>query len=152
MESIIVQSIDSQIDDNIEIVPANMLPSPKGQESDHEFYIKLLADSNAVARKIQIHSLNHNATCFKYYHQKGQGKNVYRFGILQELVQVLHSQADEFSVIHLSQNHGWVNPWNPAIASCIHSNHDISWIPTVTKCLSLIYYQTNYVTKDNISP
>jgi hypothetical protein len=29
---------------------------------------------------------------------------------------------------------------------------DISWIPTVSKCLSLIYYITNYATKDDVSP
>jgi hypothetical protein len=62
------------------------------------------------------------------------------------------STIDELGVIHLARNHGWVNPWNPAIASCIRSNQDISWIPTVAKALSLIYYVTNYATKDDVSP
>jgi hypothetical protein len=44
------------------------------------------------------------------------------------------------------------NPWNPAIASCIRSNQDISWIPTVVNALCLIYYITNYTTKDDVSP
>jgi hypothetical protein len=60
--------------------------------------------------------------------------------------------VDELDVIHLARNHGWVNPWNPAIASCIHSNQDISWIPTVVKAFCFIYYLTNYGTKDNVSP
>lgn len=34
----------------------------------------------------------------------------------------------------------------------IRSNQDISWIPTVAKALYLIYYITNYATKDDISP
>ena len=32
------------------------------------------------------------------------------------------------------------------------SNHDISWIPTVARPLSLIYYITNYAAKDDVSP
>jgi hypothetical protein len=28
--------------------------------------------------------------------------------------------VDEFGVVHLARNHGWINPWNPAIATCIH--------------------------------
>ena len=111
--------------------------------------MKLAADSNAVARKVQLHSSKHNATCFKY-HWRGQGKDTCRFGMPRELVP--HSHVDEFGVIHLARNNGWVTPWNPAIASCIRSNHDISWIPTVTKCLALLYYQTNYATKDDVSP
>jgi hypothetical protein len=65
---------------------------------------------------------------------------------------VSHSRVDEFGVIHLARHNGWVTPRNPAIASYTRSNHDISWIPTVTKCLSLIHYQTNYATKDDVSP
>ena len=60
--------------------------------------------------------------------------------------------VDEFGIVHQRRNDAWINPWNPAIASCIRSNHDISWIPTVSKSLSLIYYITNYSTKDDISP
>jgi hypothetical protein len=149
LESIIVESIDLGSDDSPPIGLEPMTPSAKGQESDHEFHERLVADSNAVAYKAQVHSSKHNATCFKY-HQKGQGKGTCRFGMPRNLVP--HSYADENGVIHLARNHAWVNPWNPAIASCIRSNHDISWIPTVAKCLSLIYYQTNYATKDDITP
>ena len=149
LESIIVQSIDSSINENTEIGPGCAPPSSKEQESDYEFYMRLAADSNAVASKAQVHSSKHNATCFKY-RQKGQGKDACRFGMPQELVP--NSYIDRFGVIHLLRNHAWINPWNCAIASCIRSNHDISWIPTVMKCLSLIYYLTNYVTKDDVSP
>jgi transcriptional regulator of met regulon len=62
------------------------------------------------------------------------------------------STINEHGIIHLARNHSWVNPWNPAITSYIRSNHDISWIPTVSKSLSLVYYITNYATKDDISP
>ena len=61
-------------------------------------------------------------------------------------------RVDQVGVIHLARNHAWINPWNPALASCLRSNHDISWIPTVAKSLSLIYYITNYAAKDDVSP
>lgn len=59
---------------------------------------------------------------------------------------------DDFGLIHLARNHPWTNPWNLTITSYVRSNHDISWIPTVSKTLSLIYYITNYATKDDVSP
>jgi hypothetical protein len=42
--------------------------------------------------------------------------------------------------------------YNPAIATSIRSNHDVSWIPTSTKALAYIYYLTNYATKTDVSP
>ncbi|KAF2189109.1 hypothetical protein K469DRAFT_522564, partial [Zopfia rhizophila CBS 207.26] len=147
LEAVIVQSINSDNDSCPESEPANTSPSSKDPGSDDEYHQRLTADSNAVARKTQIHSSNHTATCFKY-HQRGQRKDTCRFGMPRNLQS--HSKVDESGVIHLARNHGWVNPWNPAIASCIRSNHDISWIPTSTKCLALIYYLTNYATKDDV--
>ena len=146
LESIIVHSIDSYTNDNAEVGPADLPPSSKGQESDDDFYMRLATDSNAVAQKTQMHSSKHNATCFKY-RSKG---NTCRFGMPRELVP--QSYIDELGVIHLARNNSWVNPWNRAIATCLRSNHDISWIPTVTKSLALIYYLTNYATKDDVSP
>src|SRR5438045_337225 len=147
LESIILQSID--IDSSPDIGPTDIPPSSTSQESDYEFHIKLSADSNSVACKNQVHSKNHNTTYFKYS-QTEPGKHSCRFNMPWDLRS--HSEVDELGVIHLARNHAWVNPWNPAIASCIRSNHDISWIPTVTKCLCLIYYLTNYATKDDVSP
>ena len=98
LESIILQSIDSSINENTEIGLGCAPPSSKDQESDYEFYIRLAADSNAVASKAQVHSSKHNTTCFKY-HQKGQGKDACRFGMPQELVP--NSYIDRFGVIHL---------------------------------------------------
>jgi hypothetical protein len=149
LESIIVQSINADIDSSTELGPTSTPPSSKGLDSDYEFHQKLAVDSNTVASKSQIHSSNHTATCFKY-RQRGPGKDACRFGMPRDLRP--HSEVDDLGVIHLSRNHGWVNPWNPAITSCIRSNHDISWIPTVTKCLCLVYYLTNYATKDDVSP
>ena len=103
LESIILQSIDSSINENTEIGLGCAPPSSKDQESDYEFYIRLAADSNAVASKAQVHSSKHNATCFKY-HQKGQAQSTCRFSMPCELV--LHSYVDELSVIYLTRNNG----------------------------------------------
>ncbi|OKO97720.1 ATP-dependent DNA helicase PIF1 [Penicillium subrubescens] len=149
LESIIMQGIDESILHDPEVNIASTPPSAKDFESDDDFHLQLSYDSNCVARKTQVHSKHHLATCFKY-RLRGAGKNTCRFGMPRALVPV--SKVDECGLIHLARNHAWINPWNPAIASCVRSNHDISWIPTVSKSLSLIYYITNYATKDDVSP
>lgn len=149
LESIIMQGIDESIPHDPEVNIPCTQPSAKDFESDEDFHLRLSHDSNCVARKTQVHSKHHLATCFKY-RQTGPGKNACRFGMPRDLVPV--PKIDEFGLIHLARNHAWINPWNPAIASCVRSNHDISWIPTVSKSLSLIYYITNYATKDDVSP
>ncbi len=50
-------------------------------------------------------------------------------------------------IIWLKRDNVWVNPWNPAIASLIRTNHDINLIPSSIKALALIHYITNYATK-----
>ncbi|KAJ6087516.1 hypothetical protein N7467_006430 [Penicillium canescens] len=60
--------------------------------------------------------------------------------------------VDSFGLIHLTRAHAWIHPWNPVIASRVRSNHGLSWIPTIPKFLSLIYYITNHATKDGVSP
>ena len=119
LESIIVESINIDSDTN----PLETPPSSRSENSDHSFHLRLLADGNSVASKKQMHSKNHNATCFKY-RQKGLRKNACRFGMPQDLRP--HTEINELGVIHLARNNSWVNPWNPAIAICIRSNHDIS--------------------------
>ena len=146
LETIICQSIHLDVNSS---AGNDQPPSAKDFETDEDFRVSLFADSNAVAHKKQMHSSNHTATCFKYSHSN-TGKKSCRFGMPRELVPV--SNVDEFGVTHLARNHGWVNAWNPAIATCIRSNHDVSWIPTMAKTLSLVYYITNYATKDDISP
>jgi hypothetical protein len=149
LETIIVQSIDESNLDDPEIGLPSMPLSANDAESDAEFHQRLPFDSNYVARRKQVHSRHHSATFFKY-RQKGIGKDSCRFSMPRDLVP--ESKVDELGVINLALNHAWINPWNPTIASCIRLNHDISWIPTVSRSLSLLYYITNYATKDNISP
>jgi len=99
LESIIIQSINSDNDSIPESGPANIPPSSKDPGSDDEFHQKLMADSNTVACKAQMHFSNHTATCFKY-RQKGQGKAACRFGMPRDLQP--HSEVDKLGVIHLA--------------------------------------------------
>ncbi|KAF5855656.1 hypothetical protein ETB97_008829 [Aspergillus alliaceus] len=149
LEAIATQGVDESIPHDPEVNLPSMPPSAEGFESDEDFHLRLSHDSNCVARRMQAHSRNHLATCFKY-RQTGSKKNASRFNMPRDLVPT--STIDEFGLIHLARNHAWINPWNPAIASCVRSNQDISWIPTISKTLSLIYYITNYATKDDVSP
>jgi len=148
LESIILHSLHGQ-DGSPGATVSSTPPSPTTAESDSEFVQKLFLDSNAIARTRQLHSKRHTATCFKY-RQPGSAHDSCRFGMPRDILET--SKVDEYGIVHLARNNAWVNPWNPSIASCIRSNHDISWIPTVSKSLSLLYYITNYATKDDVSP
>jgi hypothetical protein len=149
LEKVIIQSLDETIFTDPETNLPATGPSASDPESDYEFNLRLEHDSNLVARSKQLHSKNHFATCFKR-RANIRTRGSCRFGMPRELV--ASPKIDELGVIHLARNHPWINPWNPAIASCLRSNHDISWIPTVSKSLALIYYITNYATKDDVSP
>ncbi|KAJ5195491.1 uncharacterized protein N7498_008929 [Penicillium cinerascens] len=147
LESVIIQSVDESLPLDPEVNLPLTCPSACDPELDHEFYFRLANDSNLIARSKLVHSKNHFATCFKY-RPTDRAKNTCRFGMPREIVP--SSEIDDLGVIYLARNHPWINPWNPAIASCLRSNHDISWIPTVSKSLTLVYYITNYATKDNM--
>ena len=145
LESIILNTVNEAVHDPEVSLFDQGIPSFPTDISDDEFYKQLLVDSHSVADKVQRHSQNHNATCFKY----GK-KDKCRFRMPRDLQPV--SCADDFGVIHLKRDDGWITSYNPAIATCIRSNHDITWIPTNVKALSYIYYLTNYATKADVSP
>ncbi|KAJ5318263.1 hypothetical protein N7476_004683 [Penicillium atrosanguineum] len=147
LESVVKHSLHDSHEDPDSAI-SNTTPPSTGSETDSEFIQNLSYDSNRVAYTKQLHSKRHTATCFKYRPQRSNN-NVCRFGMPRDLLDA--SKVDEHGIIHLARNHAWVSPWNPSIASCIRSNHDISWIPTVSKSLSLLYYITNYATKDDVS-
>jgi hypothetical protein len=46
------------------------------------------------------------------------------FNMPRELVAETH--ADEFGVVHIKRDDSWITSYNPAIATCLRSNHDIS--------------------------
>lgn len=74
-------------------------------------------------------------------YQFGQGKC--HFGILKKIIP--HSVANQHGVIQIKRQwYAWINSYNCVLASCFRSNHDISWIPTIARSLSVMYYITNY--------
>ncbi len=83
----------------------------------------LKSDSKAVAQKVQMHSPSHNSTCYKYNIRKSK---VCRFDFSRPSLP--KSEIDINETIWLKRDNVWVNPWNPAIASLIQSNHNINFI------------------------
>lgn len=51
LESIIIQGIDKSIPHDAEVSIPSTAPSTKDFESDNDFYLRLLYNSNYVARK-----------------------------------------------------------------------------------------------------
>jgi hypothetical protein len=106
LETVIVQGINLDVEGGPN-EPPFIPPCTRGAETDDEFHSRLSTDSNAIACEKQVHSSNHNATCFKYS-QKCRVSEACRFGMPRELRP--ESEVDELGVIHLDRNHGWVNP------------------------------------------
>lgn len=144
LESIIVNTVNQALTDT-DILSRHDIPPFPSDLTDEEFLRQLHVDSHSVADKFQRHSSSHNATCFKY----GK-KSKCRFGMPRELVPV--SYGDEFGVVHVKRDDPWITSYNPAIATCFRSNHDVTWIPTNAKAHAYIYYLTNYATKADLSP
>src|SRR5271170_7675936 len=144
LDSIISERIDPcESDDR----PDQMsVPSAQDFETDQGYVDALHRYGNAVASKRQIHSENHNSTCFKY-NKKGQREC--RFYFPRPKIEASH--IDELGVAHLCRDNEWVNPYNPWIAAAIGSNQDLSFLATRAKALALLYYITNYATKDEAS-
>lgn len=72
-------------------------------ENIDTFCATLAADSNEVASKVQIHSLSHNALCYKY----GKSSCRCRFNFPQPFVKETH--VDKYNNIHFNHNNIWVN-------------------------------------------
>jgi hypothetical protein len=62
-----------------------------------------------------------------------------------------YTKIDELGVAHLRRDNEWAAPFNPWIAAAIGSNMDLSFLSTRAKALSLMFYITNYSTKDENS-
>jgi hypothetical protein len=144
LESIILEHIDARDDDDSPDLTS--VPSALDGETDEAYANALRKYGNAVASKRQIHSQNHNSTCFKY---SKKGARKCRFYFPRPKVEA--SYIDKLGVAHLHRDNEWVNPYNPWIAASIGSNQDLSFLATRAKALALLYYITNYATKDEAS-
>ena len=122
------------------------IPSTSDFQNVQEYVDSLHGYGNAVASKRQIHSPRHYSTCFKY---NKKGTRECRFHFPRPKVEMSH--VDELGVAHLRRDDEWVNPYNLWIAAAIRSNQDLSFLATRAKALALLYYITNYATKDEAS-
>ncbi len=120
-------------------------PSASATNDVSVFTFQLNNDANLVASRVQMHSRTHNTTCFKYSRNKTQC----RFNFPRLMIP--NSHIDDTGSISLRRNNVWVNPWNPALASILRSNHDVTFIASSNNALALIHYITNYATKGNCS-
>ena len=144
LDSIISEQIDAcESDTRADDTPP---PSTQDFETGEDYLSALHSHANAVASKRQIHSENHNSTCFKYCKK---GERACRFNFPRPMVEASH--IDDLGVPHLRRDNAWVNPYNHCIAAAIGSNQDLSFLATRAKALSLLYYITNYATKDEAS-
>ena len=94
--------------------PQPNAPSASLDESDSSFALKLDADLNAVAKRFQMHSSTHNATCYKYG-AAAIGQCRFDFPRPMNKQTKITAQGN----IEVFRNNVWVNPWCPAIASLI---------------------------------
>ncbi len=117
-------------------------PSAFLDDLDSSFVLKLDINSNAIARKCQMHLLTHNATCYKYGTNE---TSQYRFDFSRPTND--ETRITPQGNIEVFRNKVWVNLWCLAIAFLIWSNHDINFIFLNVKILAFVWYITNYTTK-----
>ena len=87
-------------------------------------------------------------SCFKY----GDGRTCrHNFSGLGKKLQEA-SIMDENGNIHLKRAHAYVNEFNWIMMAGLRCNHDIKYIgKSVNSSLAVVYYLTNYITKNGIS-
>jgi hypothetical protein len=127
--------------------PGESFPTYHPGRDDAQWQQDFLTDAKSVALSYQIH--RHTSTCHKKgtacrFHFDGPGKALYRETTIDL----------EMGRIELRRAHPMVNNHNPALASVIRANHDITAIFTSSlKRLQSMYYITTYVAKgeDDVS-
>src|SRR2546421_7954908 len=101
LDSIISERIDACKSENSP--SPTSVPSAQDFETDQEYVHALRRYRNEVASKRQIHSGNHNSTCFKY---SKKGTRKCRFNFPQPKVEA--SYVDELGIAHLHRDNEWV--------------------------------------------
>ncbi|KAA8914802.1 hypothetical protein FN846DRAFT_758838, partial [Sphaerosporella brunnea] len=142
VESLVKNEVDETLTMPVTAEAALGLPHMRISQTDDpdQFREELYRLSNLVAISRNMHT--HNATCYKYNRGK-DGKC--RFNAPWQLNP--ESTINEDGILHLKRLHPMINNWNPFIAATMKCNHDISFIPTNSKFLALMYYITDYATK-----
>ena len=145
IDSIIKCSLHD-LDDDVTSIKEWDIAAAVKQNYLTEFSRQLARNSNQLAAKCQVHSLRHNATCFKY---GVPGTKNCRFNFPRPLVET--TTINNLGTIDIQKNHVWVNPFNLTLMSITRSNHDVNCIPSNVKALALVRYITNYATEKDCS-
>ena len=112
-------------------------------QNEAQFAASFEEEANFCAGATQIHT--HSPTCVKYSLKRGVKGSLCRFKA--PWPNVAKTAFTEEGVLQIRRSHNLVNRWNKAIAVGLRHNHDISFIGTQRKTMSLMYYITNYATK-----
>ena len=99
-------------------------------------------DVNELVTVANTHSCR--ATCYKYRKAKDQC----RFEYPREIVQNTEIEGNK---IKLKRTNEMINNYNPAVMTCIRSNHDVKFVPGSKDGKNIAFYATNYATKDQLS-
>ena len=105
LDSIISEYIDACESEN-SLSPMSV-PSAQNFETDQDYVHTLQRYGNEVASKQQIHSGNHNSTCFKY-----SKKEVQKCKFSFTCPKVEESYVNELGIAHLCRDNEWVNSYN----------------------------------------
>jgi len=103
-------------------------------------------EANWVAYRCNLH--NCGPTCVKYSINKREGTGngaLCRFKAPWKLYEKTEFTKD--GLFHVARNHNRVNRYNKALSVGLRHNTDVSFLPTNSSGLAMIFYSTNYSTK-----
>lgn len=103
-------------------------------------------EANWVAYRCNLHSCG--PTCVKYSYKDGDTtgkKSLCRFKAPWRLYDKTEFTSD--GLFHVARNHSRVNRYNKALYVGLRHNTDVSFLPTNSSGLAMMYYATNYSTK-----
>jgi hypothetical protein len=103
-------------------------------------------EANWVAYRCNLHSCG--PTCVKYSFKKRQGtENGALCRFKAPWKQYDRTEFTEDGLFHVARNHSRVNRYNKALSVGLRHNTDVSFLPTNSSGLAMIFYSTNYSTK-----
>lgn len=104
------------------------------------------SEANWVACRCQLHSCG--ATCTKYsFRNKDASKKQTLCRFKAPWKKHEKTGFSDDGLLHIQRNHERVNRYNPALTVALRHNTDVTFLPTCSAGLSMVYYGTNYSTK-----
>ena len=99
-------------------------------------------DVSSIVHGRQMHSENHNPTCFKYSRKKRKCRS----GFPKPEVDCT-CYDEETSTFHIKRDHPWLNGFNRWLSLVMRANHDYQVLFTKAHSLTIIHYIMKYITK-----